>query len=89
MPEISKIYRRVALFEKDGIAAAIGLYSCIDHVHAVCNFDPRAVPDKQFYRRAFETRELALAEFNECVALTRDRGWTVIFNGVPNNAQLS
>lgn len=76
----------VAIFEKDGMFAAIGLYSANvgDGLHAVCSYDPRCTPTKSIYRNAFENRQLATNSFNENVAVTRDRGWTVVFNGKPN-----
>mgnify|MGYP000603117947 CR=1 FL=1 len=78
------IKRQVAIFEKDGIYSAIGIYSCEGHLHAVCNFAPRQRPENQFYRASLETRELAFERFHESVAQTRDRGWSVVYNAAPN-----
>lgn len=79
-----QIIRCTAILEKGGITAAIGIYSCTDHLHAVANFEPRAAADNQVYRRSFETRTKAVREFNQALAVSRDRGWTVIYNGEPN-----
>ena len=76
--------RQVAIFEKNGIYSAIGIYSCEGHLHAVCNYDPRATPDKQFYRSSLETRSEAFEYFHGSVAVTRDRGWSVVYNGLVN-----
>lgn len=83
MPDLN-IKHRVAILEKGGVFAAIGLYSYADQLHAVCNFDPRADAAQRFHRASFETRTEAIATFNESVAVTRDRKWTVVYNGEPN-----
>lgn len=77
--------RQVAIFEKDGVYSAIGIYSCEGHLHAVCNFDPRHLPENQFHRASLETRSAAFERFHESVAVTRDRGWSVIYNGQVNH----
>ncbi len=79
-----QIIHVTAILEKGGITAAICIYSCVDHPHAVANFEPRAAADNQVYRRSFETRPQAVREFNQVIAVSRDRGWTVIYNGEPN-----
>lgn len=78
------IKRQVAILYKDGIYAAIGIYSCEGHLHAVANFDPRPEPQFQFYRVSLETRAAAFERFHENIAITRDRGWQVIHNATPN-----
>lgn len=76
--------RQVAIFEKDGIYSAIGIFSLEGQLHAVCNFDPRQRPENQFYRASLETRTAAFDRFHASVAQTRDRGWSVIYNGPAN-----
>lgn len=80
----SKTLRRVAILEKAGTTAAISIYSCPGHLHAVANFDPRHEDSSQIYRRSFETRTEAVAAFDEYIAVSRDRGWTVTYNAPPN-----
>jgi len=78
------IKRQVAIFEKDCIYSAIGIYSWEGHLHAVCNYDPRQNAENQFYRSSLETRLAAVKHFQENVALTRDRGWQLTYNGPVN-----
>lgn len=78
------VKRQVAIFKKGGIYSAIGIYSCEGHLHAVCNYDPRPEPQYQFYRVSLETRALAFERFHENIAVTRDRGWSVVYNGQVN-----
>ena len=81
---------RTAILEKDGVMATIGVFSAIGHtLNAVTSYDPRCPNGKQLYRNSFETRHAAINAFNDNVATSRDRGWTVIYNGSPHNAQLS
>lgn len=84
MPKKPQVIRCTAILEKAGITAAMGLYSCDGHLHLVANFEPRAASDNQIYRRSFETRKQALTEFNQAIAISRDRGWTIIYNAEPN-----
>lgn len=78
------VFKQTAILEKGGVFAAIGIYSCAGHLHAVSNFDPRVAEPSQFHRRSFETRTAALAAYNENIAISRDRHWTVIYNNHPN-----
>lgn len=76
--------RRVAILFKNGIYGSLGVYSLEGHLHAVCNYDPRQTPDRQFYRASLETRSQAFERFDESVAASHGRGWTVIYNGEVN-----
>lgn len=80
------IYRKTAILQKNGIFAAVGVYSYLDALHAVASFDPKG---KQHYRNSFETRTAAVTSFETSVATSRDRGWTVAWNAAPNNSYLS
>lgn len=85
MSNTPDIKRQVAIFEKDGVYSAIGIYSCEGHLHNVSNFDPRQRQENQFYRASLETRQLAFELFHQNVALTRDRGWSVVYNNGVNS----
>lgn len=79
-----QIIRCTAILEKGGITAVIGLYSGTGRVHTTANFEPRAAADNQVYHRAWRNRTKAVREFNQALAVSRDRGWTVIYNGETN-----
>ena len=88
-PDKPAIYRKTAILQKNGIFAAVGVYSYLDELHAVASFDPRCAKGKQHYRNSFETRTAAVTSFETSVATSRDRGWTVAWNAAPNNSYLS
>lgn len=75
------IRQQVAIVEKDGIFACLSLGITATH-NVVGNYDPRSKDNPNFYR-SFETVAHAESAFNENLATTRDRGWTVIYNGPP------
>ncbi|MEQ1646298.1 MAG: hypothetical protein ABL959_22790, partial [Pyrinomonadaceae bacterium] len=70
---------------KDCIYAGIGVFSAsMQTVNVVTSYDPRCADGKQFYRNSFETRHAAINAFNDNVATSHDRGWTVVYNGERN-----
>lgn len=84
-PSKTDIYSRTAILEKDGVFAAIGIYcSPLIDINAVANFDPRA-HNNHVHRRSFETRSAAIAAYDENIAISRERGWTIIYNGARNS----
>ncbi|QQS33533.1 MAG: hypothetical protein IPM50_02820 [Acidobacteriota bacterium] len=75
------IHHRVALLAKTG--KPLGLMSvAITPTHnLVAHFNPGLPPGKQVFVRPFESRRDAESNFDEALAVSRDRGWTVIYNG--------
>jgi len=72
--------QQIAIVHKDRIFACLSLAITADR-NIVGNCDPRSA-NPHFYT-AFETPALAEAAFTENVAITRERGWTVVYNGPP------
>lgn len=52
-------------------------------VNVVTSQDPRCRPSAHF--QSFDTPAMATAAFNESLAVSRDRGWTVAHLGERNN----
>lgn len=74
---------RVAILVKGSlygvIALDIGLVSPDGHCYVVGSNDPRANPST--YHKSFETAADAQQHFDEALATSRDRGWTVAHVG--------
>jgi len=58
------------------MALDIGVKSGDSLVHCVGSGDPRCVPFNHL--RGFETPTEARTAFNEAIALSRDRGWSIV-----------
>lgn len=82
----SKCRHRVALFHKDGLIGAF-FFVVNEEQNALIKFDPRLKPPYCFF--GYETPDAAEKEFYEHIARTRENGWTVVFNGKPNNIRQS
>ena len=83
MSESAKFDHRVAIFEKAGLFGSVGIWSN-GFKHYVGSYDPRCSP--AVHEREFVNKGYAEKAFNEHVALTVDRGWSVAWTGAAHLA---
>lgn len=80
-------YTRIAILEKQGIFGVIAGDFNVPNgertLHMTANFDPRC-PGNHVFRVGHATAADGLRHFEESVAVSRDRGWTVKYYGVRN-----
>lgn len=71
---------RVAILQKGNIFAAISLFIGRE-LYALARHDPRTSPLNTY--SSHTSAESARNAFHSSVANSRDRGWTVLYNGRP------
>ena len=72
--------RTVVIVEKDGMFGLLSL-DRKPETTTLTNFDPRS---RSAYFRSYGDPAEAGKDFNEALATTRDRGWSVVWSGAPN-----
>lgn len=78
-------YSRNAFLKKGDVIGAFFLHS--GERHFVWTFDPRLTPPLYWYEH--QTRDLAIARFEEFLQISITNGFTLHTDGPPNNARLS
>lgn len=80
-------YTRIAILAKQGLFAVIAGDFDVPNgdqpIHLTANFDPRS-PEKPVFRSSHPTAADGRRYFEESVAVSRDRGWSVRYYGVRN-----
>lgn len=78
----AKVDRRVAILVKENLFGIVGIWANGTH-NEVASYDPRCNPS--VFQKHFNTRQDADFAFNDHVAISRDRGWNVVYNGQRNS----
>ena len=84
-PERPPCETRTAIMTKEALLGMFFLHTGDKNV--LWTFDPRLTP--QYYYFEYQTGEIAIERFDEMVSISKQNGWTVAFNGKPNNARMS
>lgn len=87
MPEQTVKHQHFAAFLSKGDQISAFFFVVNEHYNAIIKFDRRNNPHFSFF--SYLTEADAKRCWTECLTISRDRGWTVSFQGKPNNAALS